>query len=133
MDDLDHLLARLDRADHIFADRLFLDRPDELFDDRQRHIGLKERHADLTQSGGDIFLRQSAASGQPVKYAAQAVCQCVEHKLVSSFYARLNLQNGARSHHAQTKNAPLSEPSPGGGPRRSPIRKPNLYQSKRAS
>jgi len=84
MDDLDNLLAGLDRADNIFANGLFLDRADKFLDHRQGNISLQQGHANFAQSRANIFFRKRAASGQPIKYAAKAVCQCVEHRFISS-------------------------------------------------
>ena len=87
MDDLDHLLAGFDRTDHILADGFFFDRPNKFFDHRKRHIGLKQRHTYFAQGRRHVLFRERPASGQPVKYAAKAVCQCVEHQLVSFRFA----------------------------------------------
>ena len=47
VDDLDDLLARRDRAQHLLADRLLGGAVDELADDRQRDVGLEQSDADL--------------------------------------------------------------------------------------
>ena len=61
------------------ADRLRPHRVDELADDRQRHVGFEQRHADLAQRGVDIGLGQRAAPAQPVEDVAQTFAQTVEH------------------------------------------------------
>ena len=95
MDDLDHLLAGFDRTDHILPDGFFFDRPNKALDHWQRHIGLKERHADFAKGCRHVLFRERPASGQPVKYAAKAVCQCVEHQLVSFRFAPPRTRWGA--------------------------------------
>ena len=56
MDDLDDLLARRHRADHVLADGAILDPGDEILDHRQGDIGFQQRHADFAQRGLDVFL-----------------------------------------------------------------------------
>ncbi len=79
MDDLDDLLPRRDRTEHVLADgdlgRLF----DELTRDRQRHIGFEQRHADFAHRGTDIGFGQRAATAQAIEHPSQPVTQTFEH------------------------------------------------------
>ena len=71
MDDLDDLLAGADRADDLFADRLFADLRSEILHRRQGDVGLQQRHADFAQRGVHILFRERAAPGQAVKDAGK--------------------------------------------------------------
>ncbi len=73
MDDLDHLLAGLHRADYFLADGALAHLLDEILDHGQGDIGFQKRHADLAQRGIDVLFRQGTAPGQSVEYAAEAV------------------------------------------------------------
>ena len=75
MDDLDHLLAGRDRADHILADGAGAHLVDEFLDHRQRHVGLDQGGAHFAQGGIDISLGQGAATAKLVEDAGQAGLQ----------------------------------------------------------
>jgi hypothetical protein len=64
-----HLLARLDRADHLFAGRRLPGAGDEVLDHRQGHVGVEQGQTDLAQGLVHILLGQHAATGEPVEYA----------------------------------------------------------------
>ena len=49
VDDADQRLARLERAQHFLAQRLFLDAGDEVAHHRQRDVGLEQGHAHFAQ------------------------------------------------------------------------------------
>jgi hypothetical protein len=84
VDDLDDLLARGDRAQHIVPDGLFGDRVDEAARDRQRHVGLEQRNAHLAHGIAHVLLAQRPAAAQAVKDGAEAIGQVVEHALPQS-------------------------------------------------
>jgi len=71
MDDLDHLLAGLDRPDDGFAHGARAHLGDEVRDHRQRHVGLDQGGADLPQGGIDIGLGQGAPAAQAVEDSGQ--------------------------------------------------------------
>ncbi len=73
IDDLDHLLARRDRAQHFLPDRLFGDGIDEAADHRERDIGLEQCDAHFAHRLADIVLAQCAAAAQAIEYAAKPV------------------------------------------------------------
>ena len=99
VDDLDDLLPRRDRAQHVLADRLFGRLVDELARDRQRHVGFEQRHAHLAHRLTHVRLGQRAAPAQPVEDAAQPVAQRLEHGLFPTNRSR-------------TQKAPAGETSP---------------------
>ena len=80
VDDLDHHLARRDRADDVGADRLGPDLVDELADDGQGHVGFEQGGADLAQGRVDIGLGERTAPAQLVEYVAQTFAQTFEHR-----------------------------------------------------
>ena len=81
MDDADQCLAGTQRADDFFADSLFLDRGDEGFDGRQRHVGFEQGQANFAQRVGDIGFGQAGFAAQGLHYARQALGQVIEHLL----------------------------------------------------
>ena len=118
IDDLDDLLAGADRADDLFADSTHAHLLDEILDHRQGDVRLQQRDPDLAQGFVHVLVGQRAAAGQAVKDTAKTFAQGVEHGVFSP-------------HDAQSRKAPLSEISPGGGPRRLPFAW-NMGQSGRA-
>ena len=81
IDDLDHLIGRLDRTDDFFAGRAFGGEGDEFLDDRQGDVGLQQGHAHFAHRLGDVLFGQGAAPGDPVEYACQPLVQSLEHSL----------------------------------------------------
>ena len=79
VDDLHHLLAGRDRADHLLADRLLADLGDEILDDGERDVGIDQRGADFGERGIDVGLGQRATAAQPVEHRPQTLLQTVEH------------------------------------------------------
>ncbi len=71
MNDLDHLLGRLDRADDGLAGGQLLGLGDEVAHDRQGDIGLEQGQAHLAQGLLDVALGQHPATGQPVENPCQ--------------------------------------------------------------
>ena len=80
VDDLDDLLARRDRAQHLLADRLLGRLVDEGADDRQRDVGLEQGDADLAHRRAHVRFGQRAAAAQPIENAAQAIAKAFEHQ-----------------------------------------------------
>ena len=64
VNDLDHLLRRGERVQHLLAYRLLLDVFYKLFDNLEVDVGFEERHADFAQSGLHVF-------GRKLPFAAQ--------------------------------------------------------------
>ena len=100
VDDLDDLLARRDRAEHLLADRLLGRLVDELADHRQGDVGLEQGDPHLAHRGPDVGLVERAAAAQPVEDGAEAVAQTVEHALPSTSLRR------------RTRKTPAGETSP---------------------
>ena len=73
VDDLDDLLGGRKRGEHFLAHGLFLDRFDELLDDAEMDVGLKQRHADLAQRGFHVGLAEFSFSAQVLKDALELV------------------------------------------------------------
>ncbi len=82
MHDLDDLLPRRDRAQHLRADRRFGHLVDKAADDRQGDIGLEQGDPHFAHRGADIRLAERAAATQPVKDPAQPFAQSLEHRLL---------------------------------------------------
>ena len=106
VDDLDHHLARRDRADDIGADRLGPHRIDELAHDGQRHVGFEQGGADLAQGRVDIGFGERTAPAKLVEYVAQTFAETLEHAASKLRSPKRNI-------------APMREPSRiSGAPRR---------------
>ena len=80
VDDLDHHLAGVDRAQHLLADRLGAGLLDELLDHGKGDIGLQEGDADFPHGGRDIGLGKRTAPLQAVEYVLEPGLQTVEHR-----------------------------------------------------
>jgi hypothetical protein len=80
VDDLDHLVGRLDRADDLLARGALGGEGDEVLDDRQGDVGLEQRHAHLAHRLGDVLFGQGTAPGDPVEYPRQPLVQSLEHR-----------------------------------------------------
>ena len=79
MHDADQRLPRIQRADDLLSDRLFLDGGDEVLDHRQGDIGLKQGHANLTQRIGNVGFGQAGFALERLHDAGKACGQVVEH------------------------------------------------------
>ena len=73
MDDLDHLLGRLDRPQHVLARGQVTRLGDEVLDRRQGHVGVEQGQAHLAQGLVDVGGRQHASTGHPVEDGRQPV------------------------------------------------------------
>ncbi len=67
--DLDDLLARRERGEHVLADGFDADALDEALDDLEIDVGFEKSHAHFAQGLLDILLRQPAVATEPVKYS----------------------------------------------------------------
>jgi hypothetical protein len=67
IDDLDHLVGRLDRADDRFAGSGFLGLADEVLDHRQGDVGFQQGDANFAQRLVDVLLGQHAATAEAVE------------------------------------------------------------------
>ena len=65
VDDLDHLLGRVERLGDLGASGALLDALDKAADDGQRDVGLEQREADFAGRRVDIGLGQLALAAQP--------------------------------------------------------------------
>ena len=61
VDDLDHLLAGIEAAEHVGAEAALLQRRGEGFDDLEVDVGLEQGEADLAHRRVDVGLAQLAA------------------------------------------------------------------------
>ena len=80
-DDLDDLLSRRQRREHILANGLDPNALDEALHDFEIDVRFEKRHAHLAQRLLDILLRQPAKSAEPVEDACEARGEAVEHGL----------------------------------------------------
>ena len=67
------MLTRRDALDHVSANGALFHLVDEVFDHRQRDIGLKQRNAYFTHRRANIRFGERSATGQAVKYIAKAI------------------------------------------------------------
>ena len=79
-DDLHHLLAGVELADHVGAERPLLDRVGEALDDLEVDVGLEQREADLAHRGGDVVLGQRAAPADVGERRLELLGERVEHR-----------------------------------------------------
>ena len=73
IDDAHQRLARRQRADHFGAERLIFDAGDEVAHDRQRDVGLEQRHAHLAQHVLHIAFGDAGLSAHRLDEAAQPI------------------------------------------------------------
>ena len=83
MDDLDDLLARLHRADDVFADGARAHLGDEILHHRQGDVRLDQGGAHFAQGGIDIGFAEGAAAAKLVKDAGQAGLQTFKQTINS--------------------------------------------------
>src|SRR5262249_24757025 len=79
--DLDDMLARRERREHVLPDGLCADALDEALDDLEVDVGLEQRHAHLTERFLDVLFRQAAEAAEPVEDPCQSRSEAVEHGL----------------------------------------------------
>ena len=88
IDDLDHLLSRRDRAQHVLPDRLFGDRIDEAANDRQCDVGFEESDPHLAHGVAHVLLAQRAAPFQPVENSTPSRSDRLSNTMRYSFAAK---------------------------------------------
>ena len=89
MNDLDHLLARRDRAQHLGADSPLLHLVNERLGDRKRDIGLEQRHAHFAQRFGDVLFLERPSSAELLENRPQTFAQAFKHAVPFRFPGRL--------------------------------------------
>jgi hypothetical protein len=77
--DLHDLLARVERLEHVLAERPLLYRRGELLDDLEVHVRLEQREAHLAHRLVHVVLGQLAARADVAEGALEAVGEGVEH------------------------------------------------------
>ena len=80
IDDLDHLLGRVEGAGKLGGASLLLDRGNEVLDHREVDVCLEQRNPDLACCRVDIGLGQSALAAEVLERRREAVLQGVEHE-----------------------------------------------------
>jgi hypothetical protein len=108
IDDLDHLVGRLDRTDDRFAAGQFLGLADEVLDDRQGDVGLEQGDADFAQGFVDVLFGQHAATAETLEDAGKSLCKAVEHAKLA-----LNQDPNAISPHGRSRRWGSSPSSSG--------------------
>jgi len=78
VDDLDHLLARLDRLDDFGADRLLPHRLDEILRDLEIHVRIQQRHAHVAQGVGHVIFADATLAGQVAEDVLQLAAEGIE-------------------------------------------------------
>ena len=81
VDELHDLLARVQRLEHLGAERALLHRGGELLDDLEVDVGLEQRQADLAHGLVDVVLGQLAARADVGEGRLEAFGERVEHRL----------------------------------------------------
>src|SRR4051794_34610869 len=79
VDDLHHQLARLEAADHLLPDRLFLNLFGELLDYFEVDVGLEQGRAYLAHRVADVLLAEAAAAGQIAEDVAEFITKRFKH------------------------------------------------------
>ena len=79
VDDLDDLFARLQRLVHLFAKRARTNVFDEVLDDRQGDISLKQRHAHFAHDGFNIGFFDAPTLAQAFKGGVESLTQGFKH------------------------------------------------------
>jgi hypothetical protein len=79
VDDLDEGLSRGQALGHLGAEGARAGPLDEILDHGQRHVGLEQGHAHLSQRVADVVFRDTATPLQGIAGARQAVGQILEH------------------------------------------------------
>ena len=79
VDDLDDLLAGVERAEDVGAEAALLDRRRELLDDLEVDVGLEQREADLAHGLVDVVLGQRAAGADVGEGRLELLGEGVEH------------------------------------------------------
>lgn len=77
--DADQRLARRQAGEDVLAERLFFDAGDELAHDRQRHVGLEQRQADLAQHLGGVGLGQARLAAHGLDHPREPLGQVIQH------------------------------------------------------
>ena len=79
VDDADQRLPRGQAADHLFAERLFLDRGDQFLDHRQGHVGLDQRHPHFAHGLAYIGFGETRFAAQRLHHLGKSLRQILEH------------------------------------------------------
>jgi len=66
-------------AEHLLANRFFLDAGNQIPDHRQRDIGFQQGHPHFAQSIRDVVFRQTRLSAQRLDDAGEALRQIIQH------------------------------------------------------
>ena len=81
VDDLHHLLARVEAPEDVGTQAALLDRRGERLDDFEVDVRLEQRQADLAHRPIDVFLGQLAAGADIREGGLQSVRELIEHRL----------------------------------------------------
>ncbi len=79
VDDLHHLLARIEAFQHLGAEAALLQRLGEAFDDLEVDVGLEQGEADLAHRLGDVVLGQRPVGPDVGERRLQLLREGVEH------------------------------------------------------
>ena len=107
--DADQRLSRRQRADHLLADGLFAHRGDEILDDRQRDVGLQQRHAHFAQRAVDVGVGEPRFAAQGLDDAAEPLGQIFEHGMSMRERRRRAEKAPARGVHSSRCNESVDD------------------------
>ena len=79
VDDLHDLLAGIEALEHVLADGPFPDAFNEVLDDLEIDVGLKQGQTHFAQRGLNVFLGQPGLAPDLAENVFESVCKAVEH------------------------------------------------------
>ena len=82
IDDVDDLLARIERAQHLLAERLLLDALDEFVGDVEIDVGFEQGGADLLQAILDVGFGDAALAAHVFHGIRDAADDAFEHVVI---------------------------------------------------
>src|SRR5207237_1628960 len=82
--DLHDLMARGQALQHLLADRLFTDVVNEVFDDLEMNIRLKESQTDFLQRFCNVLFRQDPVTTESLQDCLKLLAEGIQHVLCSS-------------------------------------------------
>ena len=97
MNNLNHLLMRGQTLGDIFANRLFGNFRDEIFDDFKIDISFKEREPNGLHRLADIGFIKAALAAEFLENRLEAVGKTLEHSVVLISLERRDLRSDCRS------------------------------------
>src|SRR5918912_154612 len=133
MDDLDDLLGRVQPLEDIRTERLLLDRLDELPDDLEADVGLKQRDPDLAQCDLQVLLADLAPTPQLLEDGGQPIRQTLKHSRPLLLSPLITTTGRCRPAHRRNRprRSPTYRPASRRSPRTGSARRPRASPRRR--